>query len=61
MNGLKRGWGMHLNKVQYEVDNSDRLITVIMFSDNTRQKETKDNIILAEKNKVCNLHIKHHF
>ena len=33
----------------------------ISFSDNTRQKEMIDEIILAQEKKVCNLQIRYHF
>ena len=33
----------------------------IRFSDNPRQKQTIDDIILDQENKVCNLQIRYHF
>ena len=33
----------------------------IRFSDNPRQKQAIDDIILDQENKVCNLQIRYHF
>ena len=54
---FEEGEGMHLPKCTfhawYEIE--------IRFSDNLQQKETIDDIILAQENKVCNLLIRYHF